>query len=183
MSIVELVREAGVVGAGGAGFPTHAKIDTRADIVIANGAECEPLLRTDQYIMDHYAEELIAGLKLVVNQVAAQHGIIALKRKHRAVVEKLQSLVAQEPNIEVLLLDNVYPTGDEHVLVNLAIRKVVPEGGIPLQVGAVVSNVTTLLNVLCLIRPSLYLIDSSLWSVKCKVQPSSRFLSVPWSRN
>jgi len=147
MSIVELVREAGVVGAGGAGFPTHAKIDTRADIVIANGAECEPLLRTDQYIMDHYAEELIAGLKLVVNQVAAQHGIIALKRKHRAVVEKLQSLVAQEPNIEVLLLDNVYPTGDEHVLVNLAIRKVVPEGGIPLQVGAVVSNVTTLLNV------------------------------------
>lgn len=147
MSIVELVKDAGVVGAGGAGFPTHVKINAQAELVIANGAECEPLLQTDQHIMEHYAEEVIAGLKLVMNRVSAQRGVIALKRKHQAIAQRLQALGADEPSLDILLLDNVYPAGDEHVLVNLAMRKVVPEGGIPLEVGAVVSNVTTLRNV------------------------------------
>lgn len=147
MNIVEIVKESGVVGAGGAGFPTHVKINAKADIVIANGAECEPLLQSDLYIMANYSQELIEGIKLVMNQSGAKVGLIALKRKHKEVVDKLANLLVSEPTLELLLLDNIYPAGDEHVLVNLAIDKVVPESGIPLQVGAIVSNVTTLVNV------------------------------------
>ena len=80
MSLTEQVRQAGVIGCGGAGFPTHVKIDSHADIVIANGAECEPLLNTDQRVMEHYGAELVSGLGLVMNCVGATKGVIALKK-------------------------------------------------------------------------------------------------------
>ena len=147
MSIVELVKNAGVVGAGGAGFPTHVKIDAKADIVIANGAECEPLLQSDQRAMDLYTDQLIAGLRLVMQQVGAERGFIAVKEKHHVLVQKIRESLATETSMELLPLENMYPAGDEHVLVNLATGRVVPEGGIPLNVGVVVTNVATLINI------------------------------------
>ncbi|MHB8170109.1 MAG: 4Fe-4S dicluster domain-containing protein [Thermincolia bacterium] len=141
--IVDLVREGGVVGAGGAGFPTHIKIAAEADTVIVNGAECEPLLRVDQQLMTVEAHRLVKGLEAVVAVTGASTGIIALKAKYKRAIEVLTPLVAGKP-IKIHTLEDFFPAGDEHVLVT---GRVVPEAGIPLKVGCVVSNVETLINV------------------------------------
>ncbi|MBP2646168.1 MAG: Respiratory-chain dehydrogenase domain 51 kDa subunit [Firmicutes bacterium] len=147
--ILAAVKDAGVVGAGGAGFPTHVKIKAQAELVIANGSECEPLLRTNEQLMIHSAEGIINGLKLVMTATGAKEGVIGLKEKHTEAVRILQKAVQDsgEGNIRLFLLSDMYPAGDEQVLVYEVTGRIVPEGGIPLQVGVVVSNVETLLNV------------------------------------
>ncbi len=143
--IIKRVRDAGVVGCGGAGFPTHVKIAASAEIVIANGAECEPILKTDQYIMAEHASEIVKGVELVMSTSGAKKGYIALKAKyHKAVAAFKKNLL---PGINVFELGNFYPAGDEFVLVYEVTGKIVPEAGIPLNVGVIVDNVGTLLNV------------------------------------
>ncbi|MFH1957391.1 MAG: 4Fe-4S dicluster domain-containing protein [bacterium] len=143
--IIKRVRDAGVVGCGGAGFPTHIKIDARVSAVIANGAECEPILKTDQYIMAEHASEIVKGVELVMKASGAEKGYIALKAKyHKAVAAFKKKLV---PGINVFELGNFYPAGDELVLVYEVTGRLVPEAGIPLNVGVIVDNVGTLLNV------------------------------------
>ena len=95
MNIVELVKNAGVVGAGGAGFPTHIKLQAKVDTVIANGAECEPLLRCDQQIMDIYAAQVVRGLQLAVESTGAKNGIIALKEKYHKATESLEREISK----------------------------------------------------------------------------------------
>lgn len=142
--IIDCVRQAGVVGAGGAGFPTHIKLAAQAEFVIANGAECEPLLESDRHLMLREPGKIIAGLKAAVAAVGAAKGIIALKKKHKDIVTILEALLAKEKKLELFLLDNFYPAGDEHVLVYEVTGRVVPMGGIPLNTGVVVDNVYTL---------------------------------------
>lgn len=145
--LVEQVRHAGVVGAGGAGFPTHAKIGAKADVVLANGAECEPLLHTDQVILERHPREVLEGLRLVVQATGASLGILVTKKVYAHTVAVLQQHLPAFPEIRLELLDNFYPAGDEQVLLYEATGRITPEGGIPIQVGAVVSNVGTLANV------------------------------------
>ncbi|MGM0381366.1 MAG: 4Fe-4S dicluster domain-containing protein [bacterium] len=145
--MIEKVKNAGVVGAGGAGFPTHVKIDADVDTLIANGAECEPLLSTDHYLMVEKAEEIIEGLKKVKKSTGAQKVYFALKKKYKDAIKVLRELLSNEEGIELYLLDNYYPAGDEVELVHNITGRVVPEGGIPLDVSCVVINVNTLLNV------------------------------------
>ncbi len=145
--LVDAVRDGGVVGAGGAGFPTHVKIDTQVEIVIANGAECEPLLCTDQRVMESEAEEIVAGLKLVMGAVEAGKGIIAIKSHYHRAIESLSKILEKEEEVTLHKMGNYYPAGDEHILVNDATGRLIPEGGIPLNVGVLVNNVNTLLNV------------------------------------
>ncbi|EGW35901.1 4Fe-4S dicluster domain-containing protein [Desulfosporosinus sp. OT] len=147
--IVAAVKAAGVVGAGGAGFPTHVKINASVEIVIANGAECEPLLRADQQLMAKLSTKLILGLKTVMLATGARQGYIGLKRKYEEAVSNLQRDIKEmgETSIQLFFLPDIYPAGDEQVLVHEVTGKIVPEGGIPLQVGVVVSNVQTLVNV------------------------------------
>jgi Na+-translocating ferredoxin:NAD+ oxidoreductase RnfC subunit len=145
-SIWESVRAAGVVGAGGAGFPTHIKLKARVDTVIANGAECEPLLACDKATMQHFAGRVIRGLNLVREATGAERAVLALKAKDPKVVTTLNRLAAPA-RVEVFLLDNVYPAGDEQVLVYEVTGRVVPESGIPLDVGCLVDNVVTLTNI------------------------------------
>lgn len=149
MNIVELVRNAGVVGAGGAGFPTHVKISAKVGTVIANGAECEPLLRCDQQMMDIYAEKVVQGLRFAMEATGAKNGIIALKKKYHNAIESLQKVITSSRHqaVSIFTLDNFYPAGDEFVLVNEVTGKLIPEGGLPLQVGVVVDNVVTLMNI------------------------------------
>lgn len=142
-----IIREAGIIGAGGAGFPTHVKAGGKADFVVVNGAECEPLLRVDQQLLACKTEEVLAGLKAMLSAVGAQKGIVAVKKKHGLVIELLENRIKEEASIELLPLGDFYPAGDEQVMVYEALKRIVPEGGIPLQVGVVVSNVETLLNV------------------------------------
>lgn len=149
MNIVELVKNAGVIGAGGAGFPTHVKLSAKVDTVIANGAECEPLLRCDQQMMDIHGERIVRGLQLAIESTGAKNGIIALKQKYHKAVESLNHLISQSPNLPIALhlLGNFYPAGDEFVLVYEVTGKIIPESGLPLNVGVVVDNVVTLMNV------------------------------------
>lgn len=146
MTLVEKVRRAGVVGAGGGGFPTHVKLAARADTVIANGAECEPLLHKDAAVMEHQAAEVIAGLQLAMAAVGARAGIVGIKAKNEAAVAAME-VAARGSDIRVLLLGDYYPAGDEYDLVYTATGRLIPPGGIPLQVDAVVCNVETLVNV------------------------------------
>lgn len=143
-TIADTVREAGIVGAGGAGFPTHVKFGSTVDTVIANGAECEPLLRCDKAVMRERAELVVAGLALLADATSAKRAVVALKGHYQDVVEQVRAAASRCGGIEVYELDNYYPAGDEQVLVNEITGRVVPEGGIPLQVDVVVNNVITL---------------------------------------
>ncbi len=142
-----IIENAGIVGAGGAGFPTHVKVKAQAEYVIVNGAECEPLLRVDQQLMDLKAREMIEGLKTVVQLTGAKKGIIALKKKYTSAILKLESLIKDDPLLEIFPLGDFYPAGDEQVTVYEVLGRIVPEGGIPLNVGVVVINVDTLVNI------------------------------------
>lgn len=147
-NLIDLIRDAGVVGAGGAGFPTHVKLNAKAEYVVVNGAECEPLLRVDQQLMARQPERLLQALSLAMKLTGANHGIIALKEKYHEAVEALSALLPQYPAVHLQLLGSFYPAGDEQVIVYEATGRIIPEGGIPLNVGVVVSNVETMLNVL-----------------------------------
>ena len=91
MSLADKIRAAGVVGAGGAGFPTHVKLAARADTVIANGAECRPLLHKDAAVMEHRAAEVVAGVQITMEAVGAKDGFIGIKAKNRHAVEAMES--------------------------------------------------------------------------------------------
>jgi Na+-translocating ferredoxin:NAD+ oxidoreductase RnfC subunit len=143
-NLIDMIRDAGVVGAGGAGFPTHVKLSAKADFVIANCAECEPLLESDKHLLLREPYKVIEGLKAAAETVGASKGIIAVKEKHKDIIEILTPLLAKGSNLELFLLGNFYPAGDEHVLVYEVTGRVVPMGGIPLNVGVVVNNAYTL---------------------------------------
>ena len=141
--ILSKIKQAGVIGAGGAGFPTHIKLSCSADVVIANGAECEPLLRTDRLLMEKYPEKVVAGLKAAMCVTNAKRGVIALKKKYVKAVEAIKGVL--ESGMELHLMDSYYPAGDEQQIVYEVMGRVVPTGGIPIDVGAVVQNVATLI--------------------------------------
>ncbi len=145
MSVVEKIKKAGVVGAGGAGFPTHIKAGSKVDTVIANGAECEPLLHKDYEVMVHYPEEVVRGLRHVMESTGAKQGIIGIKEKNQDAVQAIERHLV--PGIRIHLLGDFYPSGDEYVLVYETTKRLIPPQGIPLQVGIVVNNVETFYNV------------------------------------
>lgn len=147
MNIVESIRAAGVVGAGGAGFPTHVKLSGKAEIIIANGAECEPLLRVDQLLMQCEAERVVRGVALAMEAVGAARGVIATKTHYRGAVGALQKALDGRSDITLHLMDGYYPSGDEKSIIFEVTGRVVPNGKLPLDVGCVVSNVATLANV------------------------------------
>lgn len=143
MEIVDRVREAGIVGAGGAGFPTHIKLSSKAEVLIVNGAECEPLLRVDQQILPKEKIFFLRGLEAAREAVEAKRVVVALKPKYKMAIEALKGGGAYE----VFILGDFYPAGDEQILVYDVTGRIVPEGGIPLNVGCVVLNVETVINI------------------------------------
>jgi len=142
----EILKQMGVVGAGGAGFPTYVKADSKVEFVLANGAECEPLLHKDFEIMCRYPAEIVSGMQLMVEATGAQRGKVGLKEKNRKAVEAVKPEAAKR-GFDVVLLGDFYPSGDEYELVHTATGRLIPAAGIPLQVGCVVNNVETLYNV------------------------------------
>jgi Na+-translocating ferredoxin:NAD+ oxidoreductase RnfC subunit len=142
---VEDIAEAGIVGAGGAGFPTHVKLSGKADTLLLNAAECEPLLHKDKEVLREFADAVIEGMDAAMKLVGAQRGIVGVKEKYRDVIELMRAKLPQ--NMDVAALRDTYPAGDEFILVFDVLGRVIPPGGIPLHVGAVVMNVETALNV------------------------------------
>ncbi len=146
MSLVEKVRAAGVVGAGGGGFPAHVKLAAKADTVIANGAECEPLLHKDSAVLEQRAAEVVRGMELAVDAVGAKEGVIGIKAKNRHAVEAAEA-ACKGTRVRVHLLGDYYPAGDEYDLVHSITGRLIPPAGLPIHVGAVVQNVETLANI------------------------------------
>lgn len=147
--IVEKIKNAGVVGAGGAGFPTHVKVNADVDTVLVNGASCEPLLMTDPFLMEEEIDTMVRGLEAVLDSTGAKKGIICLKGKHAKAMASVKAAVGRDTTgrLAAFELKDFYPAGDEQILVREVLGRTVPEGGIPLQVGVVVSNVESLYNV------------------------------------
>jgi Na+-translocating ferredoxin:NAD+ oxidoreductase RnfC subunit len=142
---IELIAACGVVGAGGAGFPTHVKLSGRGDVVVINAAECEPLLHKDKELIRLYVDQLVCGLSVAMRLIGAVRGIVGVKRKHVDVINKLRSEIVS--GMEVVLLDDTYPAGDELILIYETLGRVVPPGGLPISVGVVVLNVETVFNI------------------------------------
>jgi Na+-translocating ferredoxin:NAD+ oxidoreductase RnfC subunit len=139
------IQDNGVVGAGGGGFPAAVKLRAKAEIVIVNGAECEPLLHKDKELLLHQAAAMLSGLRLAVERVGARQAVIGIKGKYEAVIK---AITGQLPaGVRVHPLTDTYPAGDEFLLVYDVTGRVVPPGGLPLDVGAVVLNVETLVNI------------------------------------
>ncbi len=147
MDIVEQIKNAGVVGAGGAGFPTHIKLNAKAAIVIANGAECEPLLRVDQTLMQAKADRIVAGMETAMAAVQAELGVIATKSHYHDAVEALKIAIGDMQHIRLHLMKSYYPAGDEKSLIYDITGRVVPSAKLPLDVNCVVVNVGTLVNI------------------------------------
>lgn len=144
--ILKKIRNAGVIGAGGAGFPTYKKLDATVEHVIANGAECEPLLYKDREVMIQKQKLFMRGLEIMQELTSAASVTIAVKNKNRDVVDLLRPL-AEEKGFEFFIYPDVYPAGDEYVLVYEIAGRQIPPGGLPLDVGCVVDNVETIINV------------------------------------
>ncbi len=148
--LCQAVQAAGVIGAGGAGFPTHVKLAAHVDTVIANGAECDPLLQCDQRLMERHAAEIVRGVQAAMEATGAQRGILALKEEYagaRAALQRAVDSAERRSELSLLLMESRYPAGDEFVLVYEATGRLVPESGLPLHVGCLVQNVQTLFNI------------------------------------
>ncbi|NLO45839.1 MAG: hypothetical protein GX107_04960 [Clostridiales bacterium] len=148
MCLKDKIFAAGVVGCGGAGFPTHVKLAKKVEYLIINGAECEPLLRTDRYIMTNFADEIVSAAEAVRNEVGANLCVIALKQSYKEEISALQKSITAggfSKTINLHFLETFYPAGDEHIIVREVTGRVIPPSGIPLDVGCVVLNAATML--------------------------------------
>lgn len=144
--LLQKIRQAGIIGAGGAGFPTYKKLDARVENIIANGAECEPLLYKDRQTMLQQGKYLFRGLQIMQEITGAQNVTIALKEKNKDIAQIYDDL-ARQYGYRFFVYKDVYPAGDEFILVYEITGKRIPPGGIPLQVGSVVDNVETIVNI------------------------------------
>ncbi|WKY48386.1 electron transport complex subunit RsxC [Eubacteriaceae bacterium ES3] len=143
--IIELVRDKGIVGMGGAGFPTAVKLKAPKpiELVLLNGCECEPVLTADHRVLLEYADEVVYGLQAMMKASGAPKGVIAIEDNKPDAVELLEQKTAVLDNIEVVVAKTKYPQGAEKMLIKRVMGKSVPSGGLPMDVGAVVSNVST----------------------------------------
>ncbi len=149
MNINELksiLKNNGVVGAGGAGFPSYAKLNDNADTIVLNCAECEPLLKLHRQVMQVYAKEVLSALDTVRVAVGAKKAIIAIKPSYKKAVDAVKAILGDFKNITIGELPEVYPAGDEVVTIYETTGRVVPAGKLPIEVGVIVYNVETMLN-------------------------------------
>ena len=143
--VVEIVREAGIVGMGGAGFPTSVKLKPPKpiDTILLNGCECEPYLTADHRVLLEFADDVIYGLKAIIKTVNAEKGLIVIEDNKPDAIELMQAKTADCDNIEVVVAKTKYPQGAEKMLIKRVMGRQVPRGGLPADVGCVVSNIST----------------------------------------
>src|ERR1700687_3535755 len=145
-TLPEQLKSCGVVGAGGAGFPTSVKAQSEVEYLLANGAECEPLLHKDYELMKHFAPGMVEGTKLMRSATKARHARFGIKSKNADAVQAVKAWI-DGTDMDIEHLGDFYPSGDEYELVYTGTGRLIPPGGIPLAVGCVVSNVESLYNV------------------------------------
>lgn len=156
--ILAIIKESGLTGMGGAGFPTHVKLsppkDKQIDCLIINGAECEPYLTADHRIMLERPEDVILGAKAALKALNVDKCYIAIEKNKADAIDVIKNILEEkdEKGIEIAALETKYPQGDEKRLINAIIGKVVPSGGLPMDVGVVVNNVGTIASLGNIIR-------------------------------
>lgn len=143
----DLLQRSGIVGAGGAGFPTYAKLDERAETILLNCAECEPLLKLHRQLLKEHAYEILKTFSMVADTVKADSGIVGIKGEYKETIQALKRCIGEFPKLSIKLLDSAYPMGDEVVLIYEATGKVIRPGGLPIEAGVAVFNVETMYNV------------------------------------
>lgn len=145
--IINRINESGIVGLGGATFPSHVKLSIpdgkKIDVLIINGVECEPYLTSDHRLMLEKAEEMLVGIQILMKALGVSLALIGIENNKPDAIERLEKLVKDYPGIEVHALKVQYPQGGEKQLIKALINREVPSGGLPLDVGAVVHNVGT----------------------------------------
>ena len=159
--MVEMVKQAGIVGMGGATFPTHTKISSgigKVDTVIINGAECEPYITSDTRAMIDYSFDVIAGCRLLQKFLKVPRIVFGIEDNKPECIERYRELVSHEQNMEVMSLKAMYPQGGEKVLIYHVTGEKVPEGKLPLDGGAVVLNCTTISSIARYCRTGLPLV-------------------------
>lgn len=145
--IREIIREAGIVGLGGAAFPTHVKLsppkEKPVDAVIINGCECESYLTCDYRQMIEQADDLIDGTTLIIETLGAKRAYIGIENNKPEAIKHLREKLADFDNIQIVVLPTKYPQGAEKILIKVILEREVPSGGLPMDVGVVVQNVGT----------------------------------------
>ena len=162
MNIKELssiLQENGIVGAGGAGFPTYAKLNENAETIILNCAECEPLLRLHRQLLEKNAREIVSTFHMMGQTMGSKDIVIGIKKAYKQAIEALNSVIGDYPGVRLGLLDEVYPAGDEVVLIYEVTGKVVRPGGLPIECGVAVFNVETVYNVYRAIQKNTPVVD------------------------
>jgi electron transport complex protein RnfC len=145
--IIEKIKNAGIVGLGGATFPTHVKLmpppGKVAEVLIINAVECEPYLTSDHALMLEYADEILIGVQLLMRAAKVNRAIIGIENNKKDAIALLQEKVSKLIGIEVCPLKMKYPQGSEKQLIDALIGRQVPSGALPIEVGAIVQNVGT----------------------------------------
>ena len=145
--IVNKIKESGIVGLGGATFPTHVKLmtqkDKKASYLIINGVECEPYLTSDHRLMLEKTEEMLVGIQIMMKAIGVNKAYIGIENNKPDAISKLQSLCEKYKGIEVSPLKVKYPQGGEKQLIKAIVNREVPSGKLPIEVGCVVQNVGT----------------------------------------
>ncbi len=141
------VYEAGIVGAGGAGFPTHKKFSDKVKQIIVNAAECEPLMMVDHHILEHHLQALVDTLNILLDTMGAEEAIIGIKGKNIHLLDEKIVASLNGTRVKIKEIPDVYPAGDEVVLTYETTGKIIPEGSIPVMVGVMVINVETVYNI------------------------------------
>jgi electron transport complex protein RnfC len=149
--IVQKVKKAGIVGLGGATFPSHVKLQipdgSKAEVLIVNGVECEPYLTADHRLMLEKGEELLVGIKIMMKALHVHRAMIGIENNKKDAIDYLKELCENDENITVHGLQVKYPQGGEKQLIAALLHKEVPSGKIPVSIGAVVHNVGTIFSV------------------------------------
>ena len=175
-----LIQEAGIVGAGGAGFPAHVKYKSRLEdgVFIANAAECEPLLSHNMDLLLHNPDIVLRGMKYVMDITGAPKGYIAIKPKHQKEMIAVARAAKKYDNIQVKFLPDMYPAGDERVIIRELLGVELPPGALPLETKTIVSNVETLKNVARAIEDKMPVITKDI-TVTGRVNEPKVFMDVP----
>lgn len=144
---VRAVRESGLVGLGGAAFPTHIKYNPRnideVKTLVINGAECEPFITSDYRTMLEDSQDIIDGIKIIMQYMELDHCYIGIEDNKPEAIEKLKKLTEDSPEITIVKLISQYPKGAERVLIYETTGKVLPPGKLPADIGVIVSNITS----------------------------------------
>lgn len=180
---LELIKEAGIVGSGGAGFPAHVKFAQQipGGYVIANAAECEPMLEHNMDLLANNPELVVRGVKYVMDITGASHGYIAIKPKHRSEMIAVAKACKLVEGVEVKFLPDMYPAGDERVIVREILGVELELGALPSVADAIISNVETLKNVTLAIEDKKPVIDKDL-TVTGRVGNKQVFMNSPLGR-